>query len=133
MRCPVCDAKGLVEVAPGLLQCDGCGVGPNSLGYCPTWALSFVDRGKYAYAATCVEWRGGSTYVAYSMEWSIDDSGARVGTPVTQDAIVLEPDELAEFALPIIVRSKRPYELTPGTILAPLMFQDPLGVKEVIR
>ena len=131
MRCPNC-AEMLLEVAPDVYQCGLCGAGPNINGSNPTWALSFVDRVRDGYEATCVEYTRGA-YVAYTMAWQIDEEGRRTGTPHIEDSIVLEPEELREFCLPILVRSNRPWEIQPGNLLESGMFDKATGVKEVSR
>ena len=131
MRCLSC-GDHLIEVAPELYQCGTCSAGPNSLGSNPTWALSFISsRGHYR-EATCVELRG-ATYVAYSVSWEVGDDGRRVGMPVAKDTISLDPSELNEFCLPVVVECARPWELEPASVLRPGMFASATGPKKVIR
>jgi len=131
MRCPSC-GQVLFEVASELYQCGTCGCGPNNLGSNPTWALSFVSASGPHREATCVELRG-QEYVAYSFCWEVADDGRRTGMPTISDVIVLEPEELSEFCLPVVVSCARPWELEAGSALTSGMFSTPTGPKKVVR
>ena len=131
MRCPSCSSS-MYEVAPSVFQCGTCGAGDNSCGANPTWALSYVSHSGGHYEATCVEHRDGK-YVAYSLGWDVGNDGRRKGIPYTDDTLELEPSELEEFCLPVIVRSTRPWELEPDTVIEAGMFPNSTGPKQVVR
>ena len=75
----------------------------------------------------------GQEYVAYSFAWEVAEDGRRTGMPEISDIIVLEPDELDEFCLPVVVSCSRPWELEPGSALSGGMFSSPTGPKKVVR
>ena len=134
MYCPVKSDHQMVEVAPGLLQCSHCGFGPSRKGSRPFWALSDVEEfGAGEMGATCICFDPTlDGYVMTDLEWEVDDEGRVI--PHSLKEVLLQylttKKELEAHALPVVIRSEKKWDHPQGS-LHQMMFEDPLGPKEI--
>ena len=131
MRCPIRPQDRMVEIADGLFQCPWCGLGPtNDLGYRRFWALYNVERiGDTVESIVAAYHPTTDSYSLQPMSWTLE-RGCREDLEVGE-LLVIPENELSSFPLPALIKGRRAWKRRPGTGLSRLMFQDPLGPKEI--
>ena len=132
MRCPIVAAHQMVEIAPEVFQCPLCGLGTTSKGHHPIWAISSVEieDGVSVYAH-CVRFLN-NRYSLSELEWALDDDGHRTGGLVEELLVpALTQEDIEELGLPVVIKTKNPWQLDPLSILSELMYDRPGGLKEI--
>lgn len=132
MRCPLTPAHLMIEIAPGLWQCPKCGSGPKGGAHFPFWALSCVAQAGHECEGLAVHWdQRLDVYIASCLEWAVDDDDVPIAGSLSQELVeyISTAAEMENSYLPVITRGGRGSGCSSD--LSRLMFDDPLGPKEI--
>ena len=115
----------MLEPAPEMFQCAGCGNGSTGRGFHFAWSLSSVDTVENIFSGvTCTYNPIRDSYELGTICWELDNEGNPLPTTVVSDPIeTLSEDEYGDYPLPVVWLGK------PGKLKSK-MYKTSLGRKE---
>lgn len=125
MICPICQKGNMIEPAPEMLQCAGCGNGSTGRGFHYSWSLSSVDSVENVRTGITLTYdKIKDTYTIGTLVWELGVDGEPDPTSVVHDTVAtIDEEEYGDYPLPVVWFGK------PGK-LKNKMYKTTLGKKE---
>ena len=125
MICPICQKGHMLQPAPEMFQCAGCGNGSSGRGFHFAWSLSSLDSVDNIVTGITITYNPlQDSYSIGTLTWETDHEDNPIPVSVESETLgPVEDTEYGDYAMPVVWLGK-PGKLKSG------MYKTTLGRKE---